>query len=421
MIVNEFPPTGESGVQRPLKFVKYLTLAGWKTFVVTPKNPPKAVLDHSLLQDIPDSAEIYKTHSLGISAKKLGQVEDFRQELLLKPQGFKALLWKIIKLPNDLLMPLDKQIGWVPFALFKAIQLINKHKLRNVYITAFPFSAFLIGIALKRIYKDKIFWVADYRDAWQFAPCLKTDVLKFRKRIIDQVDDRVIKSCDCAVFVTDFIKDNYVAKHPNFSSKFHVITNGYDEDDFEGVFPHKFDKYTLLFMGKIHQRMAKGLIALLDAIATSSLIDTQFLHIGTTCQEIKETIQQSKYSFFSYEGYKLHKEALEYAAGADINIIMMNDDQEAEGVYTGKLFELIRLGKPILFVGPKTTIIRDVIEPSNLGLCAYVGDVEDIIDKLRKLINKSINAKSDSAAITKFSRATLTQQLIDLFTTKQNV
>lgn len=78
MIINEFPSTGESGVQRPLRFLKYLAQANYETFVITPKKPLKDILDETLIADNPKSAKIYKTNSWGIKAKNLNKIEQVR-------------------------------------------------------------------------------------------------------------------------------------------------------------------------------------------------------------------------------------------------------------------------------------------------------------------------------------------------------
>ncbi|MFO7660724.1 MAG: hypothetical protein R6V77_07410, partial [Candidatus Cloacimonadaceae bacterium] len=146
MIVNSFPPSGESGVQRPVKFLKYFARDGWDTFVITPRKPVMLKnMDASLEQEIPDSTKVFKTGSLGIREDKLTEV---RFELEEAKSLWKTLTWKVVKLLNDIIFPFDKQIGWVPFAFIKAIRVIRKYRIRNIYITASPFSAFICGIML---------------------------------------------------------------------------------------------------------------------------------------------------------------------------------------------------------------------------------------------------------------------------------
>lgn len=414
MIVNEFPPTGESGVQRPLKFVKYLSQLNWQTILITPAKPPKNVIDYSLVEEIPKDVKFYYTRSLGFKGKSLDNIEVIRFNLVKKTNSLKPIIWSLIKVVNDFLFPLDKQIGWVPFALVKAIMLIKKHKIRNVYITAYPYSALLIGVLLKRIFGQRIFWIADYRDAWQFDPMLQYNVHKFRMNTIVKTDELVLRTCDRAVFTTDFVKDRYVSKYPYLQGKVITITNGYDEDDFKAIKPIEFAKFTYLYMGKIYSFKANP-IPILSAIEKSGIKDCQYIHIGTISNEVKYEIERLNYNWFSFAGYKSHHEALSYATGANVNLIIQNDDEESQGVFLAKIFELLRVGKPILYVGPRKSIIKDLIIKTNAGLTAYIGDEQDILEKIMQISsNHSIPVVSIDD-IEQFSRITLTKKLISLY------
>jgi glycosyltransferase involved in cell wall biosynthesis len=413
MIINEFPPTGESGVQRPLKFLKYLDRAGWECWVITPKKPPKNVIDQSLCEDIPTKAHIIKTHSWGLTASATDKVADLRAKTAKKQSSLKRLIWYVLKLINDIIFPIDKQIGWTPFALYAAIRTIRKHRLRNVYITGFPFSALLIGIPLKCIFRDKIFWVADYRDAWQFEPLFEHNVLPFRYAIIRRCDDMVLRTCDRILFVTDYIRHRYQNHFSWIEDKAVVITNGFDDDDFGQVPAYKFDKFTFVYMGKIYGHIRNPL-PLLRAISKLEIPDYQYIHIGTIAKEVLEEIESMKLPFFQFWGYKMHQEAITYAAGADINILINNNDTESTGVLTGKIFELIKIGKPILAVGPPHGIVKDLLEQTNTGAYAYIEDEEDIMAAINKLLTESMK-HVNTDIIDSYSRKELTKRLIEVF------
>lgn len=146
MLTNEFPPTGESGVQHPLKFHKFLVRAGWEVFVRTPRRLTKTVLDYSIEQEIPDEAHFIKTASWGLPGKGTTSVQQLRYTMSGKPSLLKRLIWKVIKHINGVFFSIDKQIGWVFFAYNTAKKTIQKHDIRNVYITGYPFSEFIIGV-----------------------------------------------------------------------------------------------------------------------------------------------------------------------------------------------------------------------------------------------------------------------------------
>ncbi|MDY0319949.1 MAG: glycosyltransferase [Candidatus Cloacimonadaceae bacterium] len=413
MVINEFPPTGESGVQRPLKFLKYLDRAGWECWVITPKKPPKNVIDQSLCKDIPPRTHIIRTFSWGLTANATDMVADLRAKTAAKRNTFKRLMWMAIKLVNDIVFPVDKQIGWVPFALHAAVKTIRKHDIRNVYITGYPFSALLIGIPLKHIFGDRIFWVADYRDAWQFEPLFERNVLPFRYAIIRRCDDLVLRKCDRIIFVTDYIKTRYKKHFAWIEDKAVVITNGFDDDDFENVQAHKFDKFTFIYMGKIYGHKGSPL-PLLRAISKIDSIDFQYIHIGTIAPEVFQDIQNLSLPFFQYWGYKTHKEAINIAAGADINILINNNDSESSGVFTGKIFELIKIGRPILAVGPPQCIVQDLLEKTNVGAYACIDDEEAILRSINKLREAS-KTNTNHDVIKEFSRFELTAKLIEVF------
>jgi len=412
MIVNIFPPSGESGIQRPVKFLKYFAIDGWETYVITPRKPVNKIFtDDSLADEIPVDTKVFKTFSLGISEDK---IPDIRSGFTDTKKTLKKRIWKVIKYLNDLILPIDKQIGWVPFALLKAIQVLNRYKIRNIYITAYPFSAFICGIILKILYGDKIFWVADYRDAWQFAPMLKRNVLPFRYRTICRTDECVLKSADCAVFTTHYVRDWYKDKYPWAEKKLTVITNGYDEDDFTGLIPMHFPKFTFAYMGKIH--VTKGdPIPLLKVIKKCLTSEYQYLHFGTIGKQLLARIADEGLDFYQYLGYKSHREALSYSAGADINVIIINNDKDSAGVYPGKLFELLRIGRPILAVGPRESIIRDVFAKSGAVVYACADDEEELTLALQTLLSGTFKLERDMKSITQYSRQKCTKQLEDLY------
>jgi glycosyltransferase involved in cell wall biosynthesis len=419
MLVNEFPPTGESGVQRALKFSKYLSQLGWEVFIVTPRKPTKTVLDYSLTKEIPEEIKVYHTSSLGIKGKSVDKIQNIRQNLSGKKSILKSSIWNVLKLFNEVIFPIDKQIGWVPFAIFKAMSLIKKHKISNIYITAYPFSAFLAGVVLKYVFGSRIFWIADYRDAWQFEPLLGNSVFKFRKKVMESADELVLRECDRVIFSSDLVLKRYCRKYSWVVKKGEAITNGYDEDDFTNLSPQKFDKFSFLYMGKIYPNKGNPL-PVLEAISKSGIDKLQYIHIGTISTDIMHEIALKKYAFFHYEGYKTHNVALNYAAGADVNVVILNDDTDSEGVFPGKIFELIRIGKPIFAAGPRTSQVKVLIEQTQTGVYAYIGDPTEMETKLKELLNNHRKTVTLSE-INKFSRLELTRKLATIFTTPNDM
>ena len=415
MIINSFPPSGGSGVQIPLKFLKYSCRAGWEVHAIVPKKPSNNITDYSLLEEIPAEAHIHKVRSLGIKTPEYAtNINSTYLEETTPQNPIKRKFWLLIRFFNDLIFPIDKQIGWIPFATHKAIQLIKKHHIKNIYITASPFSSFLVGMRLKKKFGDNIFWVADYRDAWQFDIYINKQTLPFRRRYIEKTDEKALMICDRAVFVTEAVRHTYTQKYPWLASKSCTITNGYDEEDFKDVKPVKFSYPTLFYMGK-GDFLYCNPIKLFEAIILSGIPNLHFIHMGIIDSLLLEKIKQTGFDLYFYEGYKPHKEALNYLCGADINLIMRENNEESKKTLSGKIFELLRAGRPILSVGPQNSVISDLVNETQTGVHAFIEDPQAIAEALRICYSRRNDPPPPKEVIEKYSREYLTKKLLSLY------
>ena len=60
IITYYWPPSGGSGVQRWLKFAKYLPDGDWEPVIFTPENPDFDLRDESLEKEVPKQLEVIK-------------------------------------------------------------------------------------------------------------------------------------------------------------------------------------------------------------------------------------------------------------------------------------------------------------------------------------------------------------------------
>lgn len=414
MIINEFPPTGLSGVQRALKFLKYTCREGWEVHAVVPKKPVRKETDHSLLDDIPPEAHIHRVGGLGIRSRNVSRITSTCFADTMPKNLLSRWFWTLAKFINDLFWPIDKQIGWMPFATWKAAQIIRRHQIRNLYITAYPFSSFLAGIMLKKLFEHKIFWVADYRDAWQFGPLLDKKVLPFRMKRIEKTDAKVIRACDVAVFVTPRTRELYVDKYPWTKKKARVITNGFDEDDFAELCPIPYPEPTLVYMGRMDRNYGDPL-KLFAGMELASVTGLRLVHVGTIDPQLLARIETKGITTYCHLGYQPHRRALEHILGAWVNVIIRDNSPASEQDYPGKLFELLRAGRPILSIGAPGSIIGDLLHETGLGLHVDATDPHAIACALNQLLKAPQQTIAPTARINQFSRAEITRQLLRLY------
>ena len=264
LIAYIFPPLGGGGVQRTLKFVKYLPQFGWKPYVLTPKNPTwgGADYDESLLADIPYMAEIVKTHN----PESGNLMKDFMKHFA--PQKFsffnrtkisnsksvmdsphnrqntnrlsvqmdegrqsnKVNLRSWLKIWSKPLP--DSKFDWIPFAVKKGIEIIEKEKINVIYSTSPPNTDHIIGLLLKKVTQKP--WVADFRDPWLPWQLMETlESMSIRNQIERILEKAVIKNADYVIDISEPITQIHKENFPQYlANKVITITNGYDPDDF---------------------------------------------------------------------------------------------------------------------------------------------------------------------------------------------
>ncbi|MFH1005896.1 MAG: glycosyl transferase family 1, partial [Candidatus Latescibacterota bacterium] len=161
IVAYHFPPAGGAGVQRLLKFVKYLPQYGWEPIVVTAKKPSVPCYDPSLLTEIPAECHVMRIPTLEVP---YGQKQKVWQKIAPDGKETRVRAKQIIKhVAQSIFIP-DYQVGWVPFAVNACLKVMKSRSIDVVFISAPPFSNLLVGVILKIITRKK--WVADFRDEW---------------------------------------------------------------------------------------------------------------------------------------------------------------------------------------------------------------------------------------------------------------
>lgn len=384
-------------------------------------------MDRSLLEELPEDIEVYRTRSL-VTKKK---TDSFRQRTLRQRErsssgrgaiGAQALrlLWAI---RNLVLVP-DAQLLWVPFSLVAALRIIRNRQIEAIFTTGGPFSTFLTGWVLKKVTRKP--WIVDFRDAWVQLSFRKWES-HFRNRLEFFMERQVLRSADKVIAVSKPMIDYFEEAHPDVPlSKYGVIPNGFDPMDFQGISSISFSKFTICYTGQIRfdmyspENMFQALQQLFDQFGQMKS-DIQIIFVGTFAQECRLLI--SKFGLeqvVKMLGYLPHREAIRYQKSADLLLLLLSPSSGGEEIVTGKLFEYLYHGIPILALVSEKSQAAKLIRQAKAGIVVPPGDVERIKKTIFDLYSRqrdgglSANV-NDQSMLQQYNRVELTRKLAEQF------
>ncbi|MFW5974625.1 MAG: glycosyltransferase family 4 protein [Bacteroidota bacterium] len=383
IITYYWPPSGGAGVQRWLKFVKYLQAFGWEPVVYTPENPEAPAIDNSLAEDIPEGVEVLKTkiwEPYRWYKKFTGQKPDEKVNAgFLSEKEKPGLAEKVsVWIRGNLFIP-DARKFWIKPSV-KFLKNYLKAKPVDVIVsTGPPHSMHLIALALKQ--KTGIRWVADFRDPWtQIDFYHQLQLSKWADRKHRRLERKVLHAADKVVTVSPTCA-NDLEKISN--KKVAVITNGFDPDDFNHLSPAESAYFELLHIGAINKdRNAANLWKALAELCLENEDFRQKLRIkliGKTDISARKNIKENKLEKHSQIiPYLPHKEAITHSQTASLLLLPLNNTPTVKGIVTGKLFEYFAIQKPILCIGPTDGDSAKIIKETQTGATFDFEDKEGI-------------------------------------------
>lgn len=414
-----WPPTGGSGVQRWVKFVKYLPQMGWEPVVYTPENPEQLAVDESLLKDIPEGIEVLKTRIFepyeayrALTGKKKGGGE-------VNPlnAGRKSLMQRLaVAARGNLFIP-DPRIGWVRPSVRFLRKYLAEHPVDVIVTTGPPQSVHLIGRGLKRA--TGVRWIADFRDPWTDMFYFKhMGLSRWAERRHHRLEQSVLDEADAIISVTPLVQKDFQAKT---STPVHMITNGFDRDDFPSLSYSPGEKFSIVHTGLF---AADGNpLALWKVLADKCAADGAFadaLQIrlaGKTDAAIVEAIRAAGLGDKLVNlGYLPHSEIVKEQCRASVLILPLRQEPEYLKVLPGKIFEYLASGRPVLGIGQEEGAAAAVLADASAGQM-FDWDREDA---MASFIDRQWQARlsgQDGAVcgdIEKYSRKELTRRLTEI-------
>ncbi len=415
-IVYYFPPMGGSGVQRPLKFVKYLREFGWNPIVLCPEPGLYKVFDESLEQELKEiDPEIHhvpgKTpfHLFGGKKRTARYLPDLASKLIRK-------LLRLFMYP-------DNKKGWIEPAITKARELIAEKNIDLIFSTAPPFSNHLIGSELKDEFDLPL--VLDYRDSWtqnQFF----TDLYGWQKTKMRELESQCIFRADVITGLDEVTLKDIKEKYSATQARFEIVEHGFDPKDFggevESSIRYQEGKLNLLYSGTFveHNQPDTFLEGVAHGIEKGLFTreDLQLHFQGGLNKEIRDQIDRLDIGQNVIEyPYMDHKKAVANLKKADALWVLENYDPNLPQIKNGKLFEYFGSHKPIFGV-LNPGVSEQLIHAYQGGYVADVQNPHDIALTLEKMISDWRDGnfkKPDLKFVEKYNRRLLTKKLAGIF------
>jgi len=413
-----WPPAGGPGVQRWLKFVKYLPEFNIEPIVYVPENPSYPIIDNSFLCEVASDLKVIK-HSISEPYKLAGLLsgkksKEISKGIILEAKNQKLLEKIMLWVRGNLFIP-DARKGWIQPSVKFLSEYIKKEKIDTIITTGPPHSLHLIGMQIKE--KLGVKWIADFRDPWTSIGYHKQLRLTKRAQLKHKaLEKQVLTSAD-QVIVTSFVTKE---EFKNITSKpIHVITNGFDTQPTEKTILD--GTFSISHIGSLlSKRNPEVLWKVLNDILQENegfSSDFQLNFVGLISENVLESLKKYDLSkYINNVGYVSHKEALRFQKKSQILLLIEINSEATKGIIPGKLFEYMVSNRPIIALGPKASDVETIIKETNTGTYLYYDDYK----ALKKVILNHYKAYRKGELLTnpiglqKYHRKFLTESLSKL-------
>lgn len=428
IITYYWPPTGGSGVQRWVKFAKYLPSLGWQPVIYTPENPEQLAVDHSLEKEIPEGVEIIKTHitePYELYKKFLHKSGHTKEAVEVNPVNAqnkslaqKAAMW----VRGNLFRP-DPRCLWIRPSVKFLKKYLEEHPVDLIVSTGPPQSMHIIGRRLSM--QTGLPWIADFRDPWTKIFYFKhLSMTKATERWHHRMEKKVLDDATAVVAVSPLVQQEFQAMT---QTPVELITNGYDECDFpdgkcEEATGGPDRDFVITHTGLF---AADGNPTVLwDVLAEKCNKDENFKNllkiklIGKTDAQIISSIKDAGLSENLIDmGYQPHAAAISAQRTASLLILPLRKEPEYKAVLPGKLFEYLASWRPVLGIGQPDGAMSMILNTTKTGVVLNWEDRKSVgrfIDYCwKKHLEGALTV--EDADISRFTRLNLTRQMAALF------
>ncbi|MFD2036215.1 glycosyltransferase family 4 protein [Belliella marina] len=412
IITYYWPPSAGSGVQRWLKFAKYLPDFGWEPIIFTPENPDFDLKDEGLLKEINPQLEVMHFpiwEPYGIFRKlKKEKMGDTSKVLEKKEKSFidKAGIWA----RANFLIP-DPRVFWVKPAVTFLEDIIANNQIDAIITTGPPHSLHLIGRNLKR--KTNIPWLADFRDPWsqwEFLDTLPMNAVVRKKH--ESLEQSVLHEADAVATISPTFQED-LGKLAG--KKINLLTNGFDPDDLPkdwSLTKKDSNKIEIVYTGVIDAiRNPIPFLEAFQAVFQNNGKQAVLRFVGKVSSTVQDFVRQNEWldQHVTFEGYVSHEKVFDFYQDANLLLLILTDTKNAKGNIPGKLFEYIATGRTVLALGDINGDSAKILSEAQAGKVFSHTDQIGIQKFLKDFDPAS--EKEGNTNTEKYSRKTLTKTL----------
>lgn len=421
IITYYWPPAGGTGTQRCLKFAKHLRSFGWEPVIYTASNRHELHTDDSLATSGLEGLTVLETKAWDpyrpyrfFTGRNKVQAASPHLAFTEKPN----LRERFSRWVRDTIFIPDARKFWIKPSVRFLSKYLEENKIDIVFTSGPPHSMHRIGYGLKKL-NPAIRWVADFRDPWMHISSYHQASLTnsaLQKQV--QMEKEVLLAADAIVSIGNHLR-NELVQHSGLTNetKFHTITNSFEKTALS--IPEREDeKFIITHSGTLYKNRSplifwKTIAALAEEnesfrnkleIKLIGKIEAEALTVLSSCGLDR---------FIRKTGFIPHQKAQEEMLRSDLLLVLVNDVPDAGGILTGKFFEYLGSGLPVLAIGPEQGDLADIMRETN---CGRIVDFRDA-DKMKKTLLDFFegNFEKDLKNAENYSAENAVRKLADIF------